>query len=193
MLIDPNNELSKGNQSSFRQDERLNPDYLVQEDGFVKLPIIEPVKLGGLTLKEAEEVLEEEYSKFYKDVFTLIRYNNKRVFVLGGPGGQVIPLLNENTNLLEVLSLAGGMVKDSKATNIRLLRGDLNNPEVFVIDLSTVEGMQMSLIPVEPDDVIYVEPVVRAVSESVRDLTPVLSLITSTLVLIILVVDIVNR
>ena len=193
MLIDPNNELPKGNQSSFRQDERLNPDYLVQEDGFVKLPIIEPVKLGGLTLNEAEEVLEEEYSKFYKDVFTLIRYNNKRVFVLGAPGGQVVPLLNENTNLPEGLSLAGGLVKDSKVQNIRLLRGDLNNPEVFVIDLSTVDGMRMSLIPVEPDDVIYVEPVIRPVSESVRDLTPVLSLITSTLALLILVIDITNR
>jgi len=108
MLIDPNNELSKSNQGGFRENERLNPDYVVQEDGLVKLPIIGPVLLGGLTLKEAEDILEEEYSRFYKDVFTLIRYNNKRVFVLGAPGGQVIPLLNENTNLLEVLSLAGG-------------------------------------------------------------------------------------
>lgn len=193
LLIDPNHELSKSNQGNFRENERLNPDYLVQEDGLVKLPIIGPVHLGGLTLKEAENVLEQEYSKFYKDVFTLIRYNNKRVFVLGAPGGQVIPLLNENTNLLEVLSLAGGVDKDSKAQNIRLLRGDLNDPEVFIIDLSTVEGMRMSLIPVEPYDVIYVEPVRRPVSESVRDLVPILSLITSTLALIILVVDIVNR
>ena len=42
MLIDPNNELSKSNQGGFRENERLNPDYVVQEDGLVKLPIIGP-------------------------------------------------------------------------------------------------------------------------------------------------------
>ena len=53
--------------------------------------------------------------------------------------------------------------------------------------------MRVSVIPVEPNDIIYVEPVRRPVSESLRDLTPVLSLITSTLALVILVIDIVNR
>ncbi len=153
LLIDPNNELTKGSQTNFLESDRLNPDYLVQEDGLVKLPIIGLIQLGGLSLTEAEDLLAEEYSKFYKDVFTLIRYTNKRVFVLGALGGQVIPLLNENINLLEVLSMAGGINKDSKAQNIRLLRGDLNDPEVFVIDLSTIEGMRMSLVPVEPYDV----------------------------------------
>ena len=101
----------------------------------------------------------------------------------------VLPLENENTNLLEVLALAGGLNKDSKAHNIRLLRGDLNDPEVYLIDLSTVEGMKQSLVPVQPGDVIYVEPVRRVVSESLKDITPVLSILTSTLTLIILIIQ----
>jgi len=186
MILDPTNEL----QGNFRQGngQRI-PNYLVQDDGTVKLPILGFVQLEGLTLNEAGNFLDLEYSKFYKDAFVIAKYTNKRVTVLGALGGYVIPLVNENTSLLEVLALAGGLTKDSKAHNIRLVRGELNDPEVYLIDFSTVEGMKQSLVPVQPGDVIYVEPVRRVVSESLKDITPVLAILTSTLTLIILILD----
>ncbi len=188
LIIDPNNELLESNKMNQRENRRV-PKYLVQHDGLVKLPIIGTLKLEGLTLGQAENLLEKEYSKFYKDAFVVAKYTNKRIIVLGGLGGMVLPLENENTNLLEVLALAGGFNKDAKANNIRLLRGDLDDPEIYLIDLSTVEGMKQSMVPVQPGDVIYVEPVRRVVSESLKDITPVLSILTSTLTLIILIIQ----
>jgi len=189
IIIDPNNELLTNKSANLREN-RYIPDYLVTNDGYVKLPIVGAVKLEGLTLREAETLLEEEYSEYYKDAYVLVSYTNKRVTVLGAPGGLVIPLENENVNLLEVIALAGGVPKNAKGQNIRLIRGDLNDPEVFLIDLSTVEGMKSSLIPVEAGDVIYIEPVRRPVTESVRDLAPVIAVITSTITLIILIFQI---
>jgi len=112
---------------------------------------------------------------------------NKRVVVLGAPGGQVIPLLNENMHLVEVLALAKGINNDGKAQNIRVLRQE----KVFLVDFSTYDGYLKNNIVIEPGDVVYVEPVRRPFFEGVRDYGILVSLATSisTLVLVILETD----
>ena len=37
------------------------------------------------------------------------RVTNNRIILLGAQGGRIIPLENDNMNLLEVLALAGGV------------------------------------------------------------------------------------
>ncbi len=54
--------------------------------------MIGEIKLEGLTIRQAEEVLQQAYSKFYEDAYVVLKYTNKRVIILGAPGGQVIPL-----------------------------------------------------------------------------------------------------
>ena len=184
-IIDPDYELMQQNfnQNAYREDR----EYLVEADGRVKLPMVGMVHLEGYTLKEAESVLQKLYSKFYKEPFVALEFTNKRVIVLGATGGQVIPLNNENMNLLEVLALAGGLNDKAKGYNIRLIRGDLNNPEVQLIDLSTIEGMKKADLRVLPGDIIYVEPVRKVVSESLTDITPFISVILSIATLVVLI------
>lgn len=190
LIIDPNNEirreLSSGNNNQqLRQQER--PRFLIREGGVAKLPLVGDIELAGLTLNEADSLLESAYSTYYEDAFVITRYVNKRVVVLGSTGGQVIPLQNENTNLIEVIALAGGVGTQSRVNKIRLIRGDLDDPEVRVINLSTIEGMKDASLKVLPNDIIYIEPVQRITSEAVRDISPILSLVTSALTLIILI------
>jgi polysaccharide export outer membrane protein len=180
-IIDPNQELMQSGQVR----NIIDPEYLVQNEGFVNLPIIGSVKLAGLTLFQAGKFLEEKYNLYYKDAYVLVNFSNKRVIVLGATGGQVIPLLNENMDLIEVLALAGGLDNTAKAGNIRLIRGDINNPQIFVIDLTTIKGMRNHNLKVFPGDIIYIEPVRRVITETVRDISPILSIVTSLLTLFI--------
>ena len=181
-IIDPNQELliAQGNQAGL---QRQDFTYLVMEDGTVKLPIIGQIKVDSLTINEAEKLLEETYDIYYKDSFVRLGFENKRVVILGATGGQVIPLLNENTSIIEALAQAGGIDIGGKAHNVRLIRGDYNNPEVFEIDLATIDGMRSSIITLKPGDVIYVEPWRRVWLEGIRDIAPVLSLVSSILTL----------
>ena len=181
-LIDPNNALRNDLPSGA---EISPPVYLVQPDGTAELPIIGSVKLGGMTLMQVNSFLADKYREYYKDPFVQTKYLNKRVIVLGAVESKVIPLENDGMNLLEVLALAGGIGKDAKGDNIRLIRGPLNNPQVQVIDLSTIEGMTRANLEVQPDDIIYIEPVRRPFTEGLRDIVPVLSIITSILALVI--------
>jgi polysaccharide export outer membrane protein len=72
-------------------------------------------------------------------------------------------------NLFEVIALGGGLSDNVKAYNIRIVRGDLNNPEIKVINLKTIKSMSESIVNIMPDDIVYIEPVRKPVSESVRD------------------------
>ena len=181
-LVDPDNTL---NIEEGTGEDGAFPVYTIRSDGTVELPVVGRVELAGKSLAEVNGFLAEKYKEFYKDPFVLTEYLNKRVIVLGATEGQVIPLENEGMNLLEILALAGGINNNAKGHNIRLIRGDLSNPQVQVIDLSTIEGMARANLEVQPNDIIYVEPVRRPLTEGLRDIVPVLSLLTSVLALII--------
>jgi polysaccharide export outer membrane protein len=127
--------------------------------------MIGEMKLDGLTLRQAEEMVQKEYSKFFKEPFVKMSYVNKRVIVLGAPGGQVIPLTNQNVSVVEVLALAKGVDNFTKVHNIRLIRGE----HVYQMDFSTIQGYQEGNMIVEPGDIVYVEPIRRPFSEALRD------------------------
>ena len=182
-LIDPDSKLS-GEVKSLSDTEEEEDTYLIDELGITQFPMVGQVKLEGLTLKEAEEILKKLYDQFYKQPFVRLKYTNKRVVVLGspgGPGGTVVPLIYQNMRLTEVLAQAKGLNTDSRANSIRVLRGD----QAYLVDFSTLEGFVKNNMIMEPGDVVYVEPVRRPFSESLRDNVAVLSIVSSLTTLII--------
>lgn len=194
-LIDPNLQFDVGARSNNTNTEKTRPQYLVQKDGNVRLPMVGLVKLENYTLPQADSLLQEIYSTYYKDAFVYTKYLNKRVFVLGGVGGggggsaagassgrgggRVVPLENEDMHLIELLASVGGIGGQSKANNIRLIRGDLKNPYVEIIDLTTIEGMKRATLRLEPNDIIYIEPLRRPFFEALRDVSSVVSFISA--------------
>ncbi len=184
-LIDPNRELNFGETN--RNLEKEKPEFLVREDGCINLPMVGNIHISGMKLYEAEEYLTEKYATYYQEPFVIIKYLNKRVVILGAPGGQVIPLINEDVTLLEIIAQAGGIDQAGKAHNIRLIRGDLHQPDVFMIDLSTLEGMRKSHLSVKPGDVIYIEPTRKVFTESAQDIMLLMSFVVNTVSLIVLI------
>ncbi len=205
-LIDPNGELQFGSpsigstsvtpgagsgQRNVGQGAGSIPgstQFVVQADGTARLPLVDRVKVQGLTLIQADSALQLRYNTFYKETFVKTAVTNNRVIILGAPGGQVISLNNDNMNLLEVLALAGGADGGGggggaaryggRINNIRIIRGDLKNPQVQFIDLGTLEGMRRGNLQVEPNDIIYIQPIRRPLLEAITDASPVLSLFT---------------
>jgi protein involved in polysaccharide export with SLBB domain len=160
-------------------------ELLVQANGMVAVPIIGETRLSGLTLHQADSTLQVLFTPYYRDTFIQTRVTNNRVIILGSPGGIVVPLANDNMNLLEVLALAGGVDGNGggggggvyryggKTSNIRIIRGDLKNPQIEQIDLSTIAGMRRANLQMEPNDIVYIEPVRRRLLDGLADAGPV--------------------
>jgi|694.fasta_scaffold76946_2 polysaccharide export outer membrane protein len=133
---------------------------LVEYDGTCKLPLIGRVKLAGSTRREAENKLEELYKDQYRDPYITITINNRKVIVFPGSGSnaKIVNFLGDNMNLLEALAEVGGISNTGKAKKVKLIRGDLKNPKIYKIDLSTLEGMKEADLALQSGDIIYVDP-----------------------------------
>lgn len=180
MIIDPEYELNKNSNNT--SNTRPNPEYLVKLDGMAYLPMIGDIELKGLTIHQANIKLIEFYSEYFVDPYVITNYTNKRVTVLGSPGGQILPLINENITVAEVIALAGGLYNDGNAKKITLVRGN----DVYLIDFSTVKGFYESNQIVKAGDIIYIEPIKRLISDNANSVALILSTITTATALLLL-------
>lgn len=161
----------------------------VESDGNVKMPLLGRVNVGGLTLIEAEKLLEEKYSQYYVEPFVTLSVTNKRIIVFPGNGGsaKVIPLQHNNTTVIEALASAGGVGEEGKAYKVKLIRNandSTNKSLVILMDLSKIEGLSAGKSIVQAGDIIYAEPRYRLLVAFRQELLPILSLLTSILLII---------
>ncbi|MFB6257452.1 MAG: polysaccharide biosynthesis/export family protein [Flavobacteriales bacterium] len=170
-----------GNKGNRRMGRRSMVDYQVDHKGKVKLPILGWVDVEGYTIREAELMLEKKYSEYYNKPFVMLKVTNRRVIVFPGSGGdaQVITLKNNNVTVIEALALAGGLSERGKAKKIKLIRRRKGERKVFLMDLSTIKGMDKADMVVQANDIIYVEPTSQVAREVLREVTPIVSLLSS--------------
>lgn len=160
--------------------------YLVDNEGFVKLPVIGEYFVRGLTETQLENVLADKYAALYVDPYVIVKVVNRRVFVFKGSISSVEPLNQSPTTILEVIARSGGIPDDFKAYNIKVIRGDMKNPEVILIDLSTLEGMRKSNLILQSNDIVYIEKKKNIPVIILRDIAPYMSFVTTISTLIIL-------
>jgi len=115
------------------------------------------------------------------------------VIVFPGNGGkaQVVSLTNNNTTVIEVLALTGGIAEDGKAYKVKLIRNDdyTKKPKVYLMDLSEIGGIRDGNTIVLANDIVYVEPRYRFARTLLGEITPVLTLLTSTFLLYSLIIN----
>lgn len=167
------------------------PTYEVLENGICQFPLIGKVLVTGLKVSQLDSLLSSRYETYYNGVYTISKIVNKKIMILGGIGGRILPYTS-NMTLLEALAVYGGIDNGSKGYNIRIIRGDLKNPEVTVVNLRTIKDMRNSMINLRPDDIIYIEPVRRPAAESVRDNLYIINIVQMIVTMTILINTIVN-
>jgi polysaccharide biosynthesis/export protein len=153
----------------------------VELDGTIKIPLVGRIKVQGLTIREAEQMLETRFSEFYIGPYILFKVTNRRVTVFPGNAGsaRVIPINNNNTTVFEALALAGGITEDGKAYKVKLVRRTNNKPKVYLMDLSTIEGLKDGNTIVQANDIIYVEPRNRIGQRLSQEVVPYVSLLST--------------
>ena len=165
-------------------------DEIVDQSGMIKLPLIGKVKLSGMTLRQAQAFLEKEYESQYIKPYVQLRIINKRVIIFPGAMGtaKVINLVNNNTTIFEAIAMAGGISTDGKAYRIKLIRrpSPEEKPEVYLIDLSTIDGVKSGNTNVLANDIIYVEARPRFGQKVLQEITPYISILTTALTLFLL-------
>lgn len=162
-------------------------EYVVRTDGTADLPILGSVKVAGLTVQQAEDTLAKLYEQKngYLDPFVQVKLTNQRVIVFPGNGSdaKVIPLQNNNTTLMEVIAQAGGIADRGRADRVKLMRVIGGKRHVYLLNLSTEDGLRYADMIVQANDYVYIEPAEQAGKEVVESAAPIVSLLSSTLII----------
>jgi len=135
-----------------------NIGLLVTKKGTARLPLLGSVHLSGLTQDEASDLLITEYKKYIRNPYVIVEIKNQRVIVLGevaSPG--IVPVTNGTMNVLEALARTGDFSASASRTNLKVIRGDLRNPETRTIDLTKMSAIKLSSLYLKPNDILYVQ------------------------------------
>ena len=87
-----------------------NPRYLVDVNGDIQMPILGNIHVAGLTRLELQDTLSSMLKKggYIDEPFVMVRFNNFKIFFLGGGKGRVLNIANERCTFLEALAMLGG-------------------------------------------------------------------------------------
>jgi polysaccharide biosynthesis/export protein len=165
--------------------------YLVDQDGYIDLPMLGRIKAAGLT----KQVLKDNITKVLVDNKYLlypivsVRYLNFKVTVLGEVARPtVVNVPDEKINILEALGFAGDLTIYARRDNIALIREEQGKRIVRRLDLNSGNLLTSPYYYLLSGDIIYVEPNKTKVTQASNTRTW-LPAILSALGLVVILVD----
>ena len=156
--------------------------YKVRTDSTIKVPLIGRIKVAGLSLDEVERKIELKLVNQFNSPFVICRISNRRVYLFqGGYNSSIVQLQNENTTLFEILAGSGGIYGEGNASRIKLIRGDLKNPDIYLVDLSTIDGMKTANLNLMAGDIIYIDPFINYAARISSDVGSIFGFLSTIL------------
>ena len=122
------------------QEPDLDTVYKIGQNGMIVLPLINAVKVSGLTVQEAQKLVKDLYEKDYLvnanvNIF-ISEYSPQRVYVIGQVNrpGEVIFPPEETMTLSKAIAGAAGTTRLANTRSI-IIKRLLPNGEVKVFDV----------------------------------------------------------
>jgi len=145
------------------QDPDLTRKVRVSQNGTISLPLVGFIKIGGLTLMEAEEEITQKLKRYIIDpqvTLFIEEYGNQQIFVMGEvtkPGSYPMPPEGHLT-VMEAISVAGGFTPVAAKDRTRVLRNVNGKNITITIDVSAItkSGEKDKDMSLRPNDVVYV-------------------------------------
>lgn len=160
LIVASNAGIAVSTSSNVTTQPVLQP-YLVDNDGNINFPVLGELKLGGLTKREAEQLIIDKLKPYMKETpIVTVRMVNYKISVIGEvtrPG--TFTISNEKVNLLEALAMAGDMTVYGLRDNVKLIREDANGKQQIVtLDLNNAETILSPYYWLQQNDIVYVTP-----------------------------------
>lgn len=136
--------------------------FSVDKTGNVQLPTVGKVKVQGLTVGEAQDLVQRKINEYFTNATVILKLVSFRVSVLGGverPGAYLV--YNNQITLLEALALAGGPSEFADKRYVSLMRQSDQGTQALNLDLGRMDVLSSEYYYLLPNDVVYV-PVLKA-------------------------------
>lgn len=147
--------------SVWKEEGLQEQQFLISPDGSIIYPLIGPVLASGKTISELREVLSAKLADFISDPSITVKLLNNQgnsVFIIGKVNKPGQYFSGRKVDVLQAISLAGGLTVFADEGSISILRRVGNEIKVFPFDYSDVikgEDLQQNIL-LEPGDTVTV-------------------------------------
>ncbi len=108
-------------------EDALKKEALVRPDGGISYPLIGEVQAAGKTVLEIREEIAQRLEKFIPDAavsVTIVKVGSQRVYVVGKVNKPGEFPVGRYVDVLQALSMAGGLTPFADSNDIRIMRRD---------------------------------------------------------------------
>ena len=135
--------------------------YLVDNDGCVVIPNVGKLKVAGLTISEAENlVLDKVKGAFSTTPVVTVRFVDFKISVLGevaSPG--TFTVKNGKVNIFQALALARDLTIYGMRENVKIIReNEDGKKEIIEMNLNNSDILNSPYYYLQQNDVVYVTP-----------------------------------
>jgi polysaccharide export outer membrane protein len=134
-------------------------DATVMSTGTIIISFIE-VAAAGHTIPEIREEAQKELGKYIRDFSVDLipkEWREKKIIVLGEVEKPGVYNFSAGMTTVQAVALAGGFKNTAVLSDTRIVRGNLDHPELIQVDLhKTAKGKDTKDILLAQNDVIYV-------------------------------------
>ena len=163
--------------------------YSIDQDGYILLPKLGKVMLSGLTEEEARVKVQEAISVYFKeDVFVKLRIGGIRFTALGefsSSGTKVI--MKNRATIFDALALSGESNILARKNKLFIIRQYDGGMKIHQINLNDRALLASEFFFIQPNDILYLEPMKIRQFGNAENFSSTLGLIisvTSSLLLI---------
>jgi polysaccharide export outer membrane protein len=134
-----------------------NSRYRIYEDGNVILPTIGPVRILGMTEREAEREITQKFKSVVSDAEVKVALVNNFFYVQGDRGKGQFFMYKENLNIFQALAMAGDISSTGDKEHIKIIRKGTDGIDVVkTFDLRSESIIESEYYYIKPNDVIYI-------------------------------------
>jgi polysaccharide export outer membrane protein len=130
----------------------LQREVLVRPDGAFSFPLAGELQAKGRTVAEIREELEARLARFIPDLVstvTVVSVDGNSIYVIGQVNNPGTFVMNPVLDVMQALSLAGGMTPFASLKNIRILRRE-NGVQTAVrfdyTDVADGRGLEQNVV-----------------------------------------------
>ncbi len=133
--------------------------FRINNNGMISLPLIGDLKVEGLTVEQAQNLIASELKKQIKNPVVDLQLANFKFTVIGEvnhPASLNIP--GDKVNLLEALGMAGDMTVYGKRENVLVIRETNGTRQMTRLNLNDKNVFSSPFFHLKQNDIVYVEP-----------------------------------
>jgi len=143
------------------REEELNTRVTVRPDGGITFPLIGDVQAAGLTTDELQELVRKELSAYVPEAVVSVSVETAaglKIFVTGKVTRPGQFLVGRYVDVLQAITLAGGLTPFANSKQIRVLRRTDQGDKIFYFNYNEIErgkNLEQNIV-LRPGDTVIV-------------------------------------